>query len=170
MKKRYEKIVGIILAGGLSKRMGKLKPLLPVPRVSALGVAVSRMRSAGIGEIIAVAGHSKGKIVREAGRFKCSSVYNPDYESGMFSSVVAGVKAMPPHTEAVFVQPGDIPLVKPATYRILMNAFHESYGNPRDVYPTFRGERAHPPLIGRAMTEDLLSWCRDGGLRGVLYG
>jgi CTP:molybdopterin cytidylyltransferase MocA len=168
MKKNgRRRVAGVVLAGGASKRMGECKALLPAPRLSALETIVSRMRDASVSDIIVVTGGHKGKTTKEAKRLGCRPVYNPEHRSGMYSSVLAGVKALPPDVEAFFILPVDTPLVKPFTYSALMDAFYEGYGSPDIVYPTFMGVRGHPPLIGRAMLEPILSWRGEGGLRDL---
>jgi CTP:molybdopterin cytidylyltransferase MocA len=156
----------IILAGGLASRMGRCKPLLPVSGMSALETAAARLRAAGIREITAVTGHDGERIAGEARRLGIIAVSNPDYKSGMFSSVVTGVKALHPETEAFFLLPADIPLVKTHTYRILMEA--RSAAGADVVYPTFLGARAHPPLISSSLAGGILSWTGEGGLGGFL--
>jgi len=145
--------------------MGKLKPMLPIGGASAIEIAAARMRNAGVDEIVVVAGHEKGKITREARRLGCRCVYNPDYKSGMFSSVRAGIAALT-GVEAFFILPADIPLVKPATYGAVRDAFREASARPDAAYPSFLGERGHPPLVSRSMIEPILSWEGGGGLQG----
>ncbi|MDR1916745.1 MAG: NTP transferase domain-containing protein [Synergistaceae bacterium] len=170
MKKNDKRrITGIILAGGASKRMGECKALLPAAaESSALETIVTRMRSPVVSDIIVVTGGYRGKITKEAKRLKCQTVFNPEHKSGMYSSLLAGVRALPSDAEAFFVLPVDTPLVKPFTYASLIEAFYEGYGSPDVVYPTFMGRRGHPPLIGRTMIEPILSWSGEGGLRGLL--
>jgi len=163
-----EEITGLILAAGLASRMGKCKPLLPVPRVSALEVASSRMREAGVAEVIVVTGHNESRVAREAHRLGCVCARNKDYKSGMYSSVTTGIRALPRSAEAFFLLPADMPLVKASTYRKLIEAFHGWNGSPEVVYPVFCGLRVHPPLIGRNLIEPILSWRGEGGLRAFL--
>jgi CTP:molybdopterin cytidylyltransferase MocA len=166
--KLAEGVAGLILAAGMASRMGKFKPLLPVPRASALETAVSRMTCAGVANIMVVTGHNKGRLAKEAKRLGCQPVYNARYKSGMFSSVTEGIRALPPSADAFFLLPADVPLVKTATYKALIDAFCEGCGNPEVVYPTFQGLRGHPPLIGRSLIEPILSWRGEGGLRAFL--
>jgi CTP:molybdopterin cytidylyltransferase MocA len=146
--------------------MGCCKPLLPIFGIPALETATSRLRAAGINEITIVTGHDGEQIAKEALRLEIRAVSNPDYKSGMFSSVVTGVKALPGETEAFFLLPADIPLVKTHTYRTLMEARAASGADI--VYPTFLGARAHPPLISSSLAEGILSWAGEGGLGGFL--
>ena len=159
-------IAAVILAGGFASRMGRCKPLLPISGISALETAATRLRAAGVREIMIVTGHDGEQIAKEASRLEIRAVYNPEYKSGMFSSVVAGVKALSPETEAFFLLPADIPLVKPHTYRTLTEA--RAAARADVVYPTFQGGRAHPPLISYSLAEGILAWTGEDGLGGFL--
>lgn len=161
-------IVGLLMAGGLATRMGECKILLPLSGKSALEQIVTRMRDAGTSQILVVTGGYEERIHKEAIRLKCRPVHNPAFRSGMFSSVLTGVQMLPDAADAFFFLPADTPLIKPSTYRALITAFREGHGSIQVVYPTFQGERAHPPLIGRALAEPILRWSGEGGLRGLL--
>jgi putative nucleotidyltransferase with HDIG domain len=84
----------------------------------------------------------------------------------MFSSVLSGISALSPGVEAFFILPADIPLVKPCTYAAIDEAFRKSIVKPDVVYPSFMGERAHPPLVSSSMIEPILSWHGAFGLHG----
>lgn len=157
-----------MLAGGLAERMGECKVLLPICGRTALEIITSRMRKAGVGRIIVVTGGHEEKIRAEALRLACTPVHNPDYRSGMFSSVLAGVGALPAEAECFFLLPADTPLVKAVTYKTLSRVFSESRGELDVAYPTFGGRRGHPPIIGRTLIKPILEWSGDGGLRGFL--
>ena len=148
--------------------MGECKALMPLPKYSALEVIVSRMRAAGVSSVAVVTGGYEETVRREALRLDCDTAFNPAYRSGMFSSVLTGIRAIGDGTDAFFVLPVDIPLVKPQTYRAMIDAFTEGHDAPEVVYPTFLGERGHPPLIGREMMGRILAWGGEGGLRALL--
>jgi CTP:molybdopterin cytidylyltransferase MocA len=169
MSRHYKnKVAGLILAGGRGRRMGCLKPLMPVPRASALETAVSRMRRSGVGDIVVVTGHGAERVSEEALRLDCRPVHNADYRMGMFSSVRAGVSSLSRDTEAFFILPADIPLVKPATYKALMDSFFTGSTRLDSVYPSFLGNRVHPPLLGMTLADPIMAWYGEGGLRAFL--
>lgn len=169
MKKSYaDRVVGLVLAGGLAERMGDCKVLLPIGDMSALELVVGRMKASGIERIIVVTGGHEERIHAEASRLGCRTVYNPAYKSGMFSSILAGVRALPEDAEAFLLLPADTPLIKISTYKLLITSFYESCGNPDIVYPTFAGKRGHPPVIGRTLFERILKWHEERGLRSLL--
>ena len=157
----------LILAAGMAERMGECKVLLPLEGRPALVQLISRMRSAGVENITIVTGGHEKKIRKAAAKLRLRVVHNPAYKSGMFSSVLAGVRSLPHDTGAFFLLPADTPLIKPVTYRALMESFHASSAAVDLVYPTFRGVRGHPPLISRELIGNILGWGGVGGLRGM---
>jgi len=158
----------VILAGGLSSRMGSgFKPLLPLAGVSALALVADAFRRAGIADIVVATGHRALEITAEAARLGIRAVHNPRYETGMFSTVAAGLAALPAGTTRVAVTPVDVPLTRPATIARLLARLDEP-GAPPIVYPTFSGERGHPPCFDAAIVPAVLAHEGDGGLRQAM--
>jgi molybdenum cofactor cytidylyltransferase len=160
--KRY---AAIILAGGLSTRMKRFKPLLPLGGKTIADRVIELFSNEGI-DVFLVAGYRHDDIAAHINKRDAVIVYNPDYEKGMFSSVQAGVRRLDPKYDAFFVSPVDIPLVSPATVRRLMEAGEENPG--KIVYPVFGGKRGHPTLVPSALAPAILGWEKGGGLKAVL--
>ena len=160
------RLSAIILAAGLSSRMVRFKPLLPLGGRSLLARCVGLFREAGVDDVAVVVGHRAGETEAEADRLGVRVVHNPDYGQGMFSSVLAGVRALPLDAEAFFVLPVDVALVRPHTVRALRREFEERDGMV--VYPRFLGERGHPPLIRMALAPEILAHDGTGGLHALL--
>ncbi len=160
---------GIILAAGLSSRMGKLKALLPLDGMTVLENCIHTLLDGGADDVFVVTGYRAEDISKEANRLGVRTIYNPDYEQGMFSSVIAGVKNIPVDTiapSAFFILPVDIPLVRSSTIRSLALDYKNS---PAKIYyPCFKGERGHPPLISTELIPEILAHNGTGGLRTVL--
>ena len=151
----------LLLAAGFASRMKTCKALLDINGLSALERAVRNLRSGGVEEIVVVSGHYRHAVETEARRLGCSVAFNEGYERGMFSSIQRGVAALG-DAAAFLLLPVDIPLVSPATIRALLAAHGE--GAPL-AYPTFRGTRGHPPLVGRRLFRAIAD---DDGTRGGL--
>lgn len=160
-----EKISAIILAAGHSKRMGVFKPLLKLRDRTILECDIRFFRDLGIEDVIVVVGHRANEIIPIIRDCSARVVFNEQFETGMFSSVQAGVKALGPDSQAFFLLPVDIPLVQPQTIRHLLEAYHASRG--KIVFPVFRGRRGHPPLVDGCYRSDILSYPGEEGLRGV---
>lgn len=163
-------LAAIVLAAGLSRRMGRLKPLLPLGQTTVLETAVSPFTEAGIRRLIVVTGHRADQVGPLVARQGWMEAPNPDYRTGMYSSVRAGVAALPAGTAAFFLLPCDIPLVKAATVRQLAAARQSAGRDPAVCYPVFGGRRGHPPLISAALIPQILAGEPDGGLRALLAG
>ena len=158
----------VILAGGLSSRMGSgFKPLLPLAGVSALALVADSFRRAGVADIVVATGHRALEVTAEAARLGIRAVHNPRYETGMFSTVAAGLAALPPGTDRVAVTPVDVPLTRPATIARLLARLDEADAPPV-VYPTFSGQRGHPPCLDAAIVPAILAHDGDGGLRRAM--
>jgi molybdenum cofactor cytidylyltransferase len=155
----------IVLAGGLSTRMKQFKPLLPLGDSTVTDQVISTFLSAGV-DVFLVVGYRDKEIKEGIKKQAISIVCNPDYANGMFSSVLAGVRRLPPDYQAFFILPVDIPLVRTATIRRLIDAAAE---NPdKIVYPVFAGKRGHPPLIPSRLIPAISGWTKNGGLKAVL--
>ena len=147
---------GIILAGGLSSRAksNKLhflvdgKPLL-IHTIESIYPVVDLL--------IVVTGKYDEDIrsfVKEDEKIKI--VYNKDYEKGMFSSVLTGVKEV---NDDFFVLPGDIPFIKKETFLTLLK------GNKKVRFPTYLGKEGHPLFIKKELIKELLREPLDSNLK-----
>ena len=160
------RFAAVILAAGLSSRLGGLKPLVRLGERTLLEHAADLFRHAGAQTIIAVAGHHAPKTLAEARRLGIRAVVNESYADGMFTSLRTGVRALPQDLDAFFVLPVDIPLVRPLTLRLLLR---RSATAPAAVlHPVFDGQRGHPPLIALRHAAEILAWDGPGGLAGAL--
>ena len=160
------RFAAVILAAGYSTRMGRFKPLLSLGRCTVIEQVIDTFRSAGVDDILVVTGHQKEDMVSLLAKLSVQAVDNPDYQQGMFSSIVAGVRMLSPQVDAFFVMPGDMPLVHPLTVQTLMRNHARNPG--RILKPVYQGKNGHPPLIPASFARTILDYTGDGGLREVL--
>lgn len=161
----------IILAAGLSKRMGVPKPLLPVGDVNALVRTIQMAKIAGISDIVVVTGHKFKEIETQLTTSEIENitvVHNDFYQDGMFSSVKTGILSLPSGIDGAFLFPVDYCGVKPETLKKLMTAFSQTNGS-LVLYPTYLGKHGHPPLIPKRFASEIPAFEGSGGLRGYLY-
>jgi CTP:molybdopterin cytidylyltransferase MocA len=156
----------VIPAAGLSSRLPAFKPLLALGDATILGRVVRTCRQAKIREIIVVTGHRSAEVGAEAERLGVRAVHNPEFLSGMFSSVRAGMAAVSGGAAGVFVHPVDIPLVRSHVHARLMDRFARS--DAPAFFPVFGGRRGHPPLVRASRIADILAFDGEGGLAGAL--
>jgi molybdenum cofactor cytidylyltransferase len=148
------KIVVILLAAGLSTRMGQPKLLLSWGGTTVLGQVVSTFAAAGMEEIIVVTGGArqqiKRRVVELAKEFPVRTVYNPAYARGeMLSSIQAGLAALGSRPCAALIGLGDQPQVREETVRRICAAFVQTK-SPL-VIPSFQNRRGHPWLVARPL-------------------
>ena len=159
-------VAAVILAAGMSSRMGEFKPLLPLGNKTVIEQIVETFLHAGVHDIQVVLGYKAQDVIAVLNNPAVSWSVNDNYQSEMFSSVKVGAAGLKHDSEAFFVLPVDIPLVRPQTLKLLMAS--SGKGIPQIIYPTFLGKRGHPPLISCQYTEELICWSGDGGLKAFL--
>ncbi len=155
-------VAAILLAAGLSRRMGRSKPLLPLGDRTVIAHCIESIRQAGIGTVIVVTG-PEGNDIRDAVRdLPVTLVINPLPGSEMVDSVRAGL-AETGHAEGIFVCLSDYPLVSPETYSAMLSAFREGPG--RIVIPQYHGRKGHPVLFPREVLREVTT---AATLRGII--
>jgi len=156
----------LIVAAGYSSRMGRFKPLLPFGSATVVECAINAFRLAGIVDISVVVGHNAELLTSALDRLGVAWTLNQGYQGGMLSSVAAGVAALPVTLTGCFFLPGDMPLVRPSTLARMIES--ASCGETPVCYPTFRGERGHPPLIASTLFSEILAGGPSDTLRDIL--
>jgi molybdenum cofactor cytidylyltransferase len=152
------RISAIILAAGKSQRMGQPKMILPWGETTVLGRVVEVFSEAEIHTLLIVIGGDREKVESEIFRLKndfpVTPVYNPDHEkSGMLSSILAGLNAIPEDAEAVLIGLGDQPQVEVATVKSIIKLFRQS--KPEIIIPSYDNRRGHPILLASTMVQEL---------------
>ena len=161
-----ENAVAILLAAGFSERMGEFKPLLPLGGITILERTVTLFQRAGIEDVRVVTGHRGAELEPLLAKLGARAIANPRYQEGMFSSVAAGVASLGSEVGSFFVLPVDIPLVRPATIKRLLQFSRQKRGEI--IYPRFLGKRGHPPFISGRHAGEIVSWQGEGGLKAAL--
>jgi molybdenum cofactor cytidylyltransferase len=160
------RVAAVVLAAGRSSRMGTSKALLPVGGVTAMERVVCSLRMAGAEQVVVVTGHDADALLPVLRRLQVDRAHNPDYDSGMFSSVQAGVAALRGDADAFFVLPVDVPLVTPRALRLVRDRFER--GGKGIVYPVCCGRPGHPPLLSARYVPALLRADRSASLQAFL--
>ncbi|WP_034917754.1 CTP--molybdopterin cytidylyltransferase [Erwinia sp. 9145] len=152
----------IMLAAGLSQRMGTWKMLLPwgtgTVLDSALGGALSFCD-----RVILVTGHRADELHQRYRQHpQIALCFNASYRAGMFSSVQRGVAALCSE-EPFFIVPGDMPAVDPNVYAALWrpNAI-------RCQRPVCDSGKGHPVLLPPALAPTILAAPPESNLRQLM--
>lgn len=145
----------IILAGGKSTRMGTNKLLLDYKGHPLLWHTIQSV-SPFVSKVIVVTGRYDLEIREALKDMGVTIVTNHDYEKGMFSSVLTGVKET---KEDFLVLPGDCPFVSKETIKKILN------GKGDIRYPKYHDLEGHPLYISKKYKSELLSYPLDSNLK-----
>lgn len=158
----------IVLAAGMSRRMGQPKVLLPwTSHRTIIEHILEQLLLAKVDHITVVTGHRAPEVQQKIERYGVDIVYNSAYDTGeMLSSVKAGLQAMPTHVSAALIVLGDQPRLQPKVIGQLTTAYAEGAGNI--MAPSFQNRRGHPILIDRRYWPEILGLPDDGAPRDVL--
>jgi molybdenum cofactor cytidylyltransferase len=163
-------INAIVLAAGESKRMGMPKPLLQFGETGVttfLGQIVSVLQRARVDRTTVVLGAQSQRIRTAMDLSGADVVLNENYREGQLSSLIAGLKTLPPEAEAMLLCLVDNPFITVGVVDEVISAFRLT-GRPI-VIPVFEGERGHPTLFAREMFDQLLAAPVDKGARHAVY-
>lgn len=150
---------GVILAAGKSTRFPEYKLIQEINETTVLESCVKTMMPY-VDSIVVVTGYEHQRIemlLKQYGKVTC--IYNPDYESGMFSSIKQGLKHI--SGDRFFLIPGDQPIIKSSTYETLLTYEGEV------IIPSFHYKSGHPILLDKK-TKDVIIHSSADTLRDVL--
>jgi molybdenum cofactor cytidylyltransferase len=162
-------IVGIILAAGASSRMGRPKALLPIGDDVFVTRVCRTLLDAGVDDLVVVAGAEHADVaaaIRDAG-LPARVVENPRRRDGQLSSVLTGLAvADRPGVDAVLVHLVDVPLVRAATARAVLDGFLRT--RAPIVRPAVGDRHGHPVLFARRVFDDLRRADPSTGAKAVV--
>ena len=159
-------ISAILLAAGESKRMGKLKQLMPFGQSTIVEQAIDNLLNSAVDETIVVLGYRAEEVIETIAAKPVKLVVNPDYEQGMSTSIIAGLNLVDSRTQAVMLILGDQPLINSQTINRLIAAFY--HHDKGIVIPAYQGRRGHPTIFAIKYREKLLGLKGDIGGRQIV--
>jgi len=160
-------ISAIILAAGMSTRMGRLKQLIEINNKPLIVHTLELALSCPFQEVILVLGHRAEEVREAVGRYvsldKLRIVINRDYSMGISTSLKVGVMNLSPSSEAFMVFLSDQPFVRRETVLMIMREYLTK--RPLMVVPTYRGIRGNPVLVDRRLVREIMELTGDVGAR-----
>ncbi|MFE3447935.1 NTP transferase domain-containing protein [Nonomuraea sp. NPDC059194] len=128
-------VVGLLLAAGQGSRLGRPKALVEYEGERLVDRGVRLLHEGGCHPVIVVLGAAtvqvRGAVV----------VRNPDWSSGMGSSLRVGLQALPSDATGVVIALVDQPFVEPAAVRALIDS------GAQVAVATYGGRRRNPVLV-----------------------
>ena len=155
------RVAGVLLAAGEGSRLGRPKALVQLAGQSLADRGVSLLRAGGAAPVVVVTGAAAaeppGAVI----------VHNPDWRSGMGSSLAAGLTALPGTATAAVIALADQPLVGPEAVRRLIAAHREGASVAVAGYD---GKPRNPVLLAREHWPEVIAAATgDQGARAFLH-
>src|SRR5262245_33741732 len=134
------KIAGVLLAAGEGTRLGGPKALVEVAVTRLVDRGVALLREGGTAPVVVVTGAVDVPLLGAI------TVHNPDWRTGMASSLAAGLRAVPDSCAAAVIALVDQPLIAPNVVRRLIAAYLDGAGI---AVATYGGKLRNPVLLAR---------------------
>ena len=165
-------IVGILVGGTVNMALVVVSGhIIPPPEGTDVS-SIESLQASQARPLAVVTGHDYAAVEaalpprsREGRGFTLA--HNPDYASGLSSSLRRGLAALPEDIDGVLVCLGDMPRVSPAIVNRLIAAFNPLEGRAICV-PTWQGKRGNPVLFARRFFPEMQEIAGDTGARALI--
>ena len=153
----------LIVAAGMSSRMGDFKPMLTIGAMSIAERVITTFQQAGVRRIVVVTGYQAELLERHLAGREGVFLRNERYaQTQMFDSACLGLRYLRDKCGRVLFTPVDIPLFTAATVRALLDS------EAPLACPVCAGTPGHPTLISADFIDGILSDSGENGLQGAL--
>lgn len=161
------KIAALILAAGMSSRMGTAKQLLPYKQTTLLGWAIENAIKSEVHTVYCVLGANAEEIAPTISKHHIEIIHNQDYQKGLSSSITSGIdhiKAL--DYDAVFIMLCDQPNVNDTYINTLLSKFQL---NPNHIVAScYKNIKGVPAVFPKKQFSNLLSLKGDKGAKLLL--
>jgi len=156
-------IGALIVAAGMSSRMGEFKPMLSIGSISVAQRVVATLSQSGVSKIVMVTGYNATVLERHLSGNGIIFLRNEDYErTQMFDSVKIGLRYLLDKCDRVLFTPVDVPLFTSKTVKTILNS------GASLACPMCQGRQGHPILIANELIPEILADCGEMGLKGAM--
>jgi molybdenum cofactor cytidylyltransferase len=167
--KKTHKVTAIVLAAGQSRRMGAENKLLMTFNEQPMIEHVAKtLNESCLDEIIVVTGFEAEQVQNTLNDYNVKFVNNPNYEQGLSTSLITGLRSVDKTADAVIICLGDMPLVTCAGIKQLIKEF-EPDASKEICVPIYQGKRGNPILWSRRFINEMLQLEGDVGAKHLLF-
>jgi molybdenum cofactor cytidylyltransferase len=155
----YSNTSAIILAAGLSRRMGSInKLLIPIDGKPMVRRTVEQYVDAGIEKIVVVVGHEQHRIRAALSGLKVEMVFNDAFDNGQITSIRCGLKTISKNCQTVLIGLSDQPLLTANDIQQLLQTFLQQ-SSKSILVPYCQDVRGNPIVLS---AKQALAVDRDG--------
>jgi molybdenum cofactor cytidylyltransferase len=160
-----DKVAGIVLAAGVSVRMGRTKQLLLIQGGTLLGRVLNEALASDLDHIVLVLGHQANEILSALGRLimhpKLVVIENRHYTQGISSSIIAGLREVEESYGHVMIILGDMPHIDSRLINQLLRQYLASRLSIGAV--SIGTKRSHPVIFNKVIYDEIHRLSGDVG-------
>ncbi len=162
------KLGAVVLAAGLSLRMGKPKLMLPWGETTVIGQVVSIISSCDVNPIVVVTGKTHADIQSSFANSDIHLAYNPDFEDGrMLTSLKVGLRKLTDlGVTSTLLALGDQPQIREETVQAVVQAYRKR--PDKLIIPSYRMRRGHPWVIPDRFWQELCNQPGESTMRDFI--
>jgi molybdenum cofactor cytidylyltransferase len=164
---RAPRIAAVVLAAGLSSRMGSNKLLADWRGKPLLRWTVEAALLSDAKPVIVVTGHESAKVEAALKGLDVQMVRNPDYAKGLSASLKAGIRAVPENCDGALVLLGDMPEINSALLDRMIAGFSPADGRAICV-AVHEQRRGNPVLFAGRFFPDIEKLAGDVGAKDLV--
>jgi molybdenum cofactor cytidylyltransferase len=164
---RAPKIAAVVLAAGLSSRMGRNKLLAYIDGKPLIRRVVEAAAASSADPIVVVSGNAAAETAATLSGLDVRVIDNPDYRNGLSTSLKCGLRELPDDCDGAVILLGDMPAVTAALIDRLVAAFDPSESRAICV-ATHHGKRGNPVLWARQFFPEMLQLEGDVGAKHMM--
>ena len=167
------RVGAVILAAGQSSRFragGGLDLTKLVARIDGKPIVrrvVEAALAAKARPVVVVTGYARDSVEAAVADLDIRLTFNPQFMSGLASSLKAGLTATPSDAAGALVLLGDMPWIEPRLIDALIDAFL-ARKDALAAIPSREGRRGNPVLLGRGLFEAAMRLTGDEGARRLI--
>ena len=168
------KVTAIVLAAGLSRRMGdENKLFLKYKGEHIVDHVIRKIKKSNVDELVIVGSELSLKQLEKHCDSKTKLIDNKDYKSGMTSSIKAGVEATyqtDVSTDGYMICLGDQPLIQQEVYDEVVNTFRKQHAINDQVIivPFFENNKGNPVLFSSCYKKAILENYEPEGCKNIV--
>jgi molybdenum cofactor cytidylyltransferase len=163
-----EKLSILILAAGNSSRLGSPKQLVEfegktlIERTTETALSISEV-------VLVVLGGNSEQILPKLERFEdsISTVFNPDWQEGMGTSIRFGVEHLTEKSDLILILLSDQPFIS----KVLLQNMLQTYANSQNPIITcvYNNTLGVPMLFDKSLFPELLKLSENRGAKSFLH-